>query len=152
MSPISRLVVVRRRPPSSVLSRTLARTGSVLRLETARLTTARPRARFSCMTESFTSGPLQGRGGSRRFVREGCAAQGPGSREVASVWCAYLPRFSWVRHHRHNDVERVDGRARSHSKCRWSGCPAQWTAPPDSGTAEGSKGGHPHDRVVGGWS
>jgi hypothetical protein len=30
-------------------------TGSVLRLLTARLTTCRPRARFSCITESFTS-------------------------------------------------------------------------------------------------
>ena len=39
MSPISRLVVVRRSPPSSVLRRTLASTGSVLLLETARLTT-----------------------------------------------------------------------------------------------------------------
>src|SRR6185503_13307872 len=61
-SPISRLVVVRRRPPSSVLRRTLASTGRVLLLETARLTTPRPRARFSCITESFTSGPLHGRG------------------------------------------------------------------------------------------
>src|SRR5439155_17350506 len=68
-SPISRFVVVSRRPPSSVLSRTLARTGRVLRLETARLTTARPRARFSCMTESFTSGPLQERGGSTGLAR-----------------------------------------------------------------------------------
>src|SRR6187455_3203534 len=56
--PISRLVAVSFRPASSVLSRTLARTGSVLRLDTARLTTDRPRARFSCMTESFTSGSL----------------------------------------------------------------------------------------------
>jgi DNA polymerase-3 subunit beta len=31
---------------------------NVLRLETARLTIDRPRARFSCMTESFTSGSL----------------------------------------------------------------------------------------------
>src|SRR3990170_6526988 len=52
--PISRLVAVSFSPASSVLSRTLARTGSVLRLETARVTTDRPRARFSCMTESLT--------------------------------------------------------------------------------------------------
>src|SRR3954462_5752210 len=56
--PISRFVAVSLRPASSVLSRTFARTGSVLRLETARLTTDRPGARFSCMTESFTSGSL----------------------------------------------------------------------------------------------
>src|SRR6266576_6620443 len=56
--PISRFVAVSLRPASSVLSRTLARTGSVLRLDTARLTTDRPRARFSCMTESFTLGSL----------------------------------------------------------------------------------------------
>src|SRR4029077_7712647 len=56
--PISRLVAVSLSPASSVLSRTLARTGSVLRFETARLTTDRPRARFSCMTESFTSASL----------------------------------------------------------------------------------------------
>src|SRR6185436_322836 len=54
-----RFVAVSLRPASSVLSRTLARTGSVLRFETARLTTDRPRARFSCMTESFTLGSLQ---------------------------------------------------------------------------------------------
>jgi hypothetical protein len=57
--PISRLVAVSLRPASSVRSRTLASTGRVLRLETARETTDRPRARFSCMTESFTGGGLQ---------------------------------------------------------------------------------------------
>src|SRR4029078_6849237 len=57
--PISRLVAVSLSPASSVLSRTLARTGRVLRLETARLTTDRPRARVSCMDESLTSGSLQ---------------------------------------------------------------------------------------------
>jgi hypothetical protein len=51
--PISRFVAVSFRPASSVLSRTFVRTGSD-RFETARLTTDRPRARFSCMTESFT--------------------------------------------------------------------------------------------------
>src|SRR6266576_6892197 len=56
--PISRFVAVSFRPPSSVLSRTFVRTGSE-RFETARLTTDRPRARFSCMTESFTVVSLQ---------------------------------------------------------------------------------------------
>jgi hypothetical protein len=52
------LEVRRRQLEAGVLgaSRTLASTGSVLRLrDRARLTTDRPRARFSCMTESFTS-------------------------------------------------------------------------------------------------
>src|SRR5512143_1088282 len=57
--PISRFVAVSLRPASSVRSRTFASTGRVLRLETARDTTVRPRARFSCMTESFTGGGLQ---------------------------------------------------------------------------------------------
>ena len=52
--PISRLVAVSLRPASSVLRRTLLSTGSVLREETARETTDSPRARFSCITESFT--------------------------------------------------------------------------------------------------
>jgi len=59
--PISRFVAVSLRPASSVRRRTFASTGSVLRLETALETTERPRARFSCMTESFTSGCLQQR-------------------------------------------------------------------------------------------
>src|SRR3954447_19070360 len=53
--PISRFVAVSLSPASSVRRRTLASTGKVLRLLTALLTTCRPRARFSCMTESFTS-------------------------------------------------------------------------------------------------
>src|SRR5882762_8890571 len=56
--PISRLVAVSFRPASSVLSRTLASTGRVDLVDTARLTTDRPRARFSCMTDSFTSASL----------------------------------------------------------------------------------------------
>ena len=56
--PISRLVAVRRRPPSWVLRSTLDRTGNVARLLTARLTRDRPRARFSCIKDSFTSGVL----------------------------------------------------------------------------------------------
>jgi hypothetical protein len=51
--PISRFVAVSFSPPSSVRSRTLARTGRVARLATARLTIPSPRARFSCMTEMF---------------------------------------------------------------------------------------------------
>src|SRR5207247_7541169 len=51
-------VAVSLRPASSVFRRTFVRTGRE-RFETARLTTDRPRARFSCMTESFTSGSLQ---------------------------------------------------------------------------------------------
>ena len=61
--PISRFVAVSLRPASSVRSSTFARTGSVLRVDTARLTTASPRARFSCMTESFTSGHSKGGAG-----------------------------------------------------------------------------------------
>ena len=56
--PISRFVAVRRSPPSWVRMRTLDRTGSVARLLTARLTTDRPLARFSCIKDSFTSGAL----------------------------------------------------------------------------------------------
>ena len=66
--PISRFVAVSLRPASSVRSRTFASTGSVLRLETARETTERPRARFSCMTESFTSGCLRSGACARRAV------------------------------------------------------------------------------------
>ena len=58
--PISRFVAVSLRPASSVRRRTFASTGRVLRLETARDTTDRPRARFSCMTESFTCGVSRG--------------------------------------------------------------------------------------------
>src|SRR5688572_17561172 len=51
--PISRLVAVSLSPEFSVLSSTLASTGRVARLLTARLTVPRPRARFSCITEMF---------------------------------------------------------------------------------------------------
>src|SRR6478672_4538532 len=74
--PISRLVAVSLSPASSVLSRTLARTGRVLRFETARLTTDRPRARFSCMTESFTLGSLQFVGSGRGSAGSGRSAFG----------------------------------------------------------------------------
>src|SRR5687768_6718498 len=81
--PISRLVAVSLRPASSVRNRTFASTGSVLRLLTARLTVCSPRARFSCIRESFTSlGSLQnwplagyrrpGRQGPAGSVDDGC--------------------------------------------------------------------------------
>ena len=53
LMPISRFVAVSLRPASCVFSKTLARTGSVARLLTARLTVWSPRARFSCITEMF---------------------------------------------------------------------------------------------------
>ena len=79
----------------------MASTGSVLRLETARETTERPRARFSCITESFTSGcpQVQARG-------EGSLADRAlaGSRRESLV---DRPIFSF-RHHRHIAVDTVD--------------------------------------------
>src|SRR3972149_6459653 len=54
-TPISSLGAVSWSPPSSVRTRTLPRTGSVISALTARLTVWRPRARFSWMTESFTA-------------------------------------------------------------------------------------------------
>ena len=78
--------MVRRRPPSSVLRRTLASTGRVLLLETARLTTPRPRARFSCMTESFTSVHSMG-GAVREDSTRGLAAQGSRLPQAASSVC-----------------------------------------------------------------
>src|SRR6476469_839665 len=73
--PISRLVAVSFRPPSSVFRRTFVRTGRE-RFETARLTTDRPRARFSCMTDSFTSGSLQEVTGQGRLPVEIGTARG----------------------------------------------------------------------------
>src|SRR6476620_11563090 len=107
--PISRLVAVSLRPPSSVLSRTLARTGSVLRLETARLTTDRPRARFSCMTESLTSGSLH----LASRVTAGRVGRRSGAIPTGGRIGGYLLSFFYLRHHRNNAVESVDGRARS---------------------------------------
>jgi hypothetical protein len=92
------------------LSRTFVRTGSE-RFETARLTTDRPRARFSCMTESFTSGSLQLAVGAPRAV-----PRVDGDRIVDRIQAAGLGRtiggyllsiFSF-RHHRHHGVDRVD--------------------------------------------
>ena len=57
---MSRLVAASLRRASSVASRTLLVTGSGLRLATARPTMPRPRARFSWLQESFTSGNLRG--------------------------------------------------------------------------------------------
>ena len=107
--PISRLVAVSLSPASSVLSRTLASTGSVLRLETARLTTDRPRARFSCMTESLTSGSLQlgrVRAVAAARVPVGSSAMGRGCPEPVSVGRGYLLSIFSLRHHRHNAVDR----------------------------------------------
>src|SRR3954447_1141479 len=102
--PISRFVAVSFRPASSVLRRTFVRTGRE-RFETARLTTDRPRARFSCMTESFTwayskvTDRVQPGGG------HGMARPRKSGRYL-------LPIFSF-RHHRHHGVDVVDGRSRS---------------------------------------
>src|SRR5262245_18232816 len=73
--PISRFVAVSFRPASSVLRRTFVRTGSE-RLETARLTTDRPRARFSCMTDSFNVG-LTPRSGAGALSWAGSSRAGP---------------------------------------------------------------------------
>jgi hypothetical protein len=51
--PSSRLVADKRNRPSSVAIRTFAKTGSVLRGDTARETILSPRARFSCSTDTF---------------------------------------------------------------------------------------------------
>jgi hypothetical protein len=58
------------------LRSTFVSTGSE-RFETARLTTDRPRARFSCMTESFTSGftPNDGRRRQRLRGRAPCGSR-----------------------------------------------------------------------------
>ena len=53
--PISRFVAVRRRPPSWVRRSTFVSTGRLARPLTARLTRERPRARFSCIKDSFTT-------------------------------------------------------------------------------------------------
>ena len=111
--------------------------GQVLLLETARLTTARPRARFSCITESFTSGHSKGgrvkaMTGARRGL--GCVAQGsrvPRSR-LRSLCVSSL--FTKVRHHRHNGVEPVDGHAPARSIRRGPIRATSWTPPPDRWT------------------
>src|SRR4051812_31404694 len=129
--PISRLVAVSLRPASSVFRRTLARTGSVERVETARLTTDRPRARFSCMTESFTWGtPAQresplGRVAARSAVRS-IAARG------SVCLCSYLPPIFSPRHHRRNGVDDVDGRAWPCGKSSWTRRRRRWTIRPDT--------------------
>src|SRR5262245_38927604 len=102
--PISRLVAVSLRPASSVRSRTLASTGRVLRLEPALDTTDRPRARSSCMTESFTSGCLQ-------FG----LAVGPWPVDLRVESGTYLD----IHHHRHHAVETGDACARPCGGGRW---------------------------------
>ena len=57
--PSSRLVAERRKRPSSVATNTLASTGRVLRVDTARETMLRPWARFSCRTDTFIVGTLR---------------------------------------------------------------------------------------------
>ena len=103
MIPISRLVAVSLSPASSVLSRTLARTGSVLRFDTARLTTDRPRARFSCMTESFTSGSLHVAWADRRRGSAGSCGRRSGSAEASGrpgdrAWSVVVGIFSLSSH------------------------------------------------------
>ena len=83
-------------PASSVRMSTLPRTGSVLRDDTARLTTDRPRARFSCITETFTSGSLQGQDGSPG------AHPGRSTRHRLGAWPgAPAPRVVWWVTHRY---------------------------------------------------
>src|SRR4051812_29059223 len=110
--PISRFVAVSLSPASSVRSRTLASTGSVLRLETALETTDRPRARFSCITESFTSGCLQvGRAAWRWPV------------DLRGKSGTYLD----IHHHRHKGVDTGDGRAWPCASGLWATTPGAWT-------------------------
>ena len=122
------------RPPSSVLSRTFVRTGSE-RFETARLTTDRPRARFSCMTESFTSGltpsdgaglgrvgPDRGRATGRAVVR-GYLLSIFSSPSSPSSWCGrrgrprrgVRPPARWT-----IAGPTVDGAAASRWSARWT--------------------------------
>src|SRR5690242_9662448 len=124
--PISRFVAVSLRPASSVRSRTLASTGRVLRLETALETTERPRARFSCMTESFTSGCLQVGRAVRRW---------PVDLRVESG--TYLD----IHHHRHHGVDTGDGPERSCGERWWTTRCARWMAVVPARMGPGSGGG-----------
>src|SRR5690242_1030406 len=102
--PISRFVAVSLSPASSVFRSTFVRTGRE-RFETARLTTERPRARFSCMTDSFTLDSLP-------QVTEPGRSGGERGRADRSMGRGYLlPIFS-SRHHRHHAVDAVDGHER----------------------------------------
>ncbi len=144
--PISRFVAVSLRPASSVRIRTLPRTGRVLRDETARLTTDRPRARFSCMTETFTSGSLRG--------SEGWSSEGAGSvRRVGPGLAAGLGAPGpWggvgrsihilERHHRHHAVDGVDDVEWPCGRRLFTTAARQWTRRPDSGTAPGQAVDH----------
>src|SRR5262245_38960416 len=113
--PISRFVAVSLRPASSVLRRTLARTGRVLRLETARLTTDRPRARFSCMTDSLTWAHSNSMG----IAWIPRTADAEPVRVAGRMVRGYLLSFLPLRHHRSNAVERVDGRAPACDGTAW---------------------------------
>src|SRR6478752_9575904 len=113
--PISRFVAVSLRPASSVRRRTFASTGRVLRLETARDTTDRPRARFSCMTESFTCGVS--RGLPERMGVDRSVVEDPGDPTRTTFRGQVVYRVEWLvsifsfHHHRHIAVDVVDGHA-----------------------------------------
>src|SRR5689334_21289483 len=78
----SRLVADRRRRGPSVASRMLLRMGIVLRVDTARLTTARPLLRLSCGQVSFTAPPLL----FDHSIRTACyQAVGPNGSKVACL-------------------------------------------------------------------
>ena len=124
--PISRLVAVSLSPASSVRSSTLASTGRELRLLTARLTTDRPRARFSCITESFTSGlpAPRYRVGIFSSRHHHHAVDGVDDRIGARSWAV---RQGWPR----SDVDR-SGHPSGTMRDRIRG---SWTTPRDSSTA-----------------
>src|SRR3954469_16366193 len=130
--PISRFVAVSFRPASSVLRRTLARTGSVEGVETARLTTDRPRARFSCMTESFTSGTPAQRGSPLGRVAARSAVRSIAARGSVSL-CSYLPPIFSPRHHRRNGVDDVDAP-------EWLSAATAWTTLRESWTTRSARG------------
>src|SRR6187200_1098112 len=144
--PISRLVAVSFSPASSVLSSTFARTGRVLRLLTARLTTDSPRARFSCMTDSFTwATPTQATGPSAlpatlpwRFLQPV-----PGGRSLVG---AYLLSFFLPRHHRHHGVGRVDSERAPCRSGQLMNRPNPWTEAVGSGMERGMPGGQSSNR------
>src|SRR6266511_5564453 len=131
--PISRLVAVNLSPASSVRRRTLARTGSVLRVETARLATDRPRARFSCMTESFTSflqtGPLR----ARALLADWPPGVAQSRRADGSL---IQPIFS-SHHHRHHGVDGGDATRGGRSTRPWTAEPGWWRRRAILGTAAG---------------
>ncbi len=109
--PISRFVAVSFRPASSVRRSTLASTGRVLRLDTAWLTTERPRARFSWMTDRFTDVSLRVRG------QEGPVGGRGRAPPVGSSW---MSSSHEPHRHIHHGVDGVDGRAAACGAGRWT--------------------------------